>query len=570
MGRSKTDAWKPYFLAAVGTLVLAWLYIKIFYGFDFSDESQYVVQLLGLLTTDQLFQVDLFFQQTCYLLIAPLVKLYYGNAESEVFGLLLAGRVIFAALLVVIVATVTFFGRVISNSTENLSVFFALSIISVIEYMPTFPNYNNTNFLLLYFAIGTWLFSTSIRGVILSGLCLGVAATIHPVTAFVTVIIMTFFYFREGERSKIVILAMSSLAAFIFIIGYALATEKFSINDLLLSLEFSAYFANIESPFKDILWVIYGVYGISCIATVVLLNYRLRSNLVLYINTVSPKILPIGCVAFCLFAVVLSFAPWVWRFAPMALFAAFVLYWIDREPSHENDHLLEKILLSGVGISLLYANTSGNEVLVFYRGFLLLLPFIFLVGSNLFPDKASIKVCALGLIVFLFANSLAHPYRDVHFWDASQKVSESSILHGVRVSDIKYRSLVEVGDIFQTNPVSGSTLVIGPQPWLYLMDDIHPATDMSYMHFTGRDDARLILADRLAVKEFEHLILASNEIPAVLLDAASAYIRDNQFYCTEYATSENLDTLLGRETAHDFPSLLTHCSRTLILPQQTP
>jgi hypothetical protein len=176
-------------------LLLLLIYVRLYFGVDMTDESQYVAQAYAPAIGGGAFQADLLIQQTPSLLIAPLVEAYRHFFGSE--GLVLVLRHLYFLLTLLTSRLVYLFLKKQFNATQALLC--STLLVSFIPFCIPSWSYNNLTYLGLPASLILLLSPPSETrwSALAAGLFSAIVCFAYPPIVVVYIAIVTWIYFSK-------------------------------------------------------------------------------------------------------------------------------------------------------------------------------------------------------------------------------------------------------------------------------------------------------------------------------------------------------------------------------------
>lgn len=227
---------------ALGFFVILAIVLRIFYGVDLTDETQYVSQALLPIIGKGFFVNDLFIQQAIYFFYYPVVQLYVKFFSINGIVLFFRGLFVFQAF----VSSILIFCFFKKKTGVRRAYYTSLSLFAFIPFSIPSISYNTV---VLHFlpVVFSYLFFFESKNKILSVMVSCVASVLcfsYPPIALSLAVAMLLRLFQVRNSAEGVKQSLVLISSFIVVLG--LAAFFFSINygdSIKLALEFSSSFA---------------------------------------------------------------------------------------------------------------------------------------------------------------------------------------------------------------------------------------------------------------------------------------------------------------------------------------
>jgi hypothetical protein len=232
-------------------------------------------------------------------------------------------------------------------------------------------------------------------------------------------------------------------------------------------------------------------------------------------------------------------------------------------------HVLIKILISAMLISIFYCLTSGNGFFVVYRGFFILFGFLYLVTSSVVEEekdkKKELYFSLFGIIIFfgLLINILSHPYRDKNIFNKFYKTSNVYAFENIYISKTKFLAIQEIRKNISISE-NKKLLVLGPHPWIYFALNASPDTPHFFNHFYGLNEEKTKIL-KTFIQNKINLIS-----PDYIIDAMPETFpyKENLpqtlkgYTCKVFIINKELNILLEKETNVPLPLKMKFCQKS--------
>ena len=461
----------------IGFLALLFiLYFKVTHGLDFSDETQYYLQIKGLTDYNLLFSNDLFIQQVGYTLFYPIFLIYKLIIGYD--ALILFGRLILALLIVIL-----FFWtqRVLCKEINNkiVSILAALILIFPVNYHGDFAlNYNSiAQILFIFFALifYNWEdFFLVHKLALITMLSFLIYPTLSILTFFLT--FLRFIYQKDYINSIKFILW--NFIFFVFIFLYLLLFTSYSslVNAFIFSSGFGIA-TTLLSDSKNIFIFIF------IFISPFIVFYYIKNNINIPLKLINNLILAF-LIAFCL-AIALNFSSssYSQRVVALSSILLILIYTFGNYLLPINKvRKINWLLLAIISYSFILALTSGNGIGQSVGGLYIGAPLVFALlceKNSKYVSKKSILFLILILYSMLW---LKFPYRDTHIWKSQNYISQVKEYKYIRTSSEQTELGKYLKDNLEDLLRNQKTIVIGNYPATYLILNLKPETCMIYMH----------------------------------------------------------------------------------------
>ena len=542
------------------SLILGFLFIKIFFGLDFTDELQYYGEMYGLLKTGHLFSNDLFIQQTGYLLIYPLLSLLPVGTDLDFFVVLT--RSIHALLILVTLGMV--YLVYMRQAKDLIGALLALWLVSLsfVNFDIYSPSYNSLSYMLVALILAIWL-NSNLKGqaVLLAVLIVSLGWVYPTLGILLAGVIILDLIFTKGLRHAsffVLLLGVSSvLLVTVLLFSGAVEIEKFT-NSIAFSKGF--HVGGLGNKFHIVLSFYFSM-ALLAVLLIYVIYHAPHFNL---IHRYPSAIFVLGGVFFLIGAVLVT-TSW-WRFSVIFWFACLFLLFFVIGIEEQRRSTITRILIMAVSVSLVSALTSGNGFTVLFRGFFLALGFIYfeIVCSSIVSKNPSISlknVYQVGatLSTMIILVMLTHPYRDLPIWNLSAGSGSAPAFKGISISPEKKAAIDWARSELKEIPKDGHLLIVGAQPWIYFVTEANMDTDMVFMHFRGSDVAFAELAENLVKRQPEYILITVDEMPDSIRNALDLIMSRKVYKCH----SKNFDSMLNehlfQQTSYEIPERVSLC-----------
>lgn len=491
----------PIFIATSLALLLI-LFIRTTRGLDLTDEMQYYGEIRGLIETGRLFSNDLFIQQSVYILLYPVFRLYHSIFGFE--GLVFFGRLVMSILIAGVFAY-AYQKLVALEFSKPVACLTALSLTFAIPYHGIFaPSYNTISQVLwIIFSIRFFEWK---RGHALSwGAVPVIMVFSHPTSA----VMMTLLIFaRLLSKREFVRMGMLALVLFGGVLIAVPTAFHFALpQEYLASLHFSsgygvgtAFISNQKQPIT--LVAIYAMFASCALASQVLGKYyfsivtsylsipvvlclSLAVNLFLgdYIQSgYEPRVVYVLS-----FLTALAYG-WTLSSVPIA----------DTQTRQSIHWLVIFILAFATTLGVTSGNGIGQSIGAFMVGLPLLLGLAVTRAAHakILEGSSFIGFICAALVSILF---LVHwsrfPYREVNWWSTRAPIGSVSAFAFISTSAERANFIYRVQQALGKTTQGKRTLIISDYPALYFALDTIPETCMLYMHSIGSDKSEKTLLE---------------------------------------------------------------------------
>jgi hypothetical protein len=469
---------KRYGILAVSTLAVLSVFVRMFFGFDLTDESQYIAQAFGPVLGGELFVTDRLFQQSGSLWATPFLWLYL-TLTGTTTGLVLFFRFLYLAFG--FLTSYVLFKALRKNlNIENAA---ALSVLPIL-YMPfCIPgvSYNTMGVLLTIMSFALWrLFKASKKpstgGFLALTLAMGVFS--YPPLGLAYLI---FFVFELRDRSflkknkkNIMRIALGSLAILglfaisVFSIGMAELEKNFAIAKAVSLLTAEAKWALSINYLKlffpsYIYWllipVLAGVYYYRGLK----FEFAALPVLAVFYIFLAPEV-----------SIDVNFG-----FLIYALTVTFILKAVQKKLFKEKWKLHSEIAAS-IFAGLLMGFTSGNGIINAALGFSV--AFLFMFESAAIRNKKFPAMAWVCLVVIYCYSPWAFFYREGRLPELTYRM-DSGPFYGIYTNSFKHGFLTGLESDLKSVPAEAkSVFIYDSLPAGYLITSLEPITFMYYMH----------------------------------------------------------------------------------------
>lgn len=502
----------------------AYLVSRIFLGIDFTDEMQHYGELVSLVSTGKLFQVDLFLQQAMYLFLYPIFRIYY-LIQGGWDHLILVGRLFMVAAYAV--AAWLAYHRSVSGTLRYPGWTAASIALAWLPFNILSPYYNAVAALLISFIIFLWTGTARGRGYLMtSALAASMLCVAYPTLGLaVCVLLVGDEVFARRYRLATQMVAL--LAVFGGLWAAILWRMTDSLRDIEDALAFSKAFG-VGYAFSHSRHLL----NLLVIVSTGLVFASLGARQVAQERNLNGRIvLPIAVFACMWLAWQLN-----WLLVSFLYLAVlFLVRYLPEEVPEKRQ--VARLGVFGLLIGSVSALTSGNGIVNIAIGAGAFLPY--LVGLLLKGHAISRRGTSSALskwhlthIVMLFGvllatNNILHPYRDEPFWKLGYSLDNVPAFRGISASEEKQAAVELVQRVVGSHalPEGKTLLVVGPQPWAYFALMAEPRTPMLFMHYSGGEQATRIVANRLLRQGKPDLILVMSHPPAEIMASLDVILR---------------------------------------------
>jgi hypothetical protein len=544
-------------------LTLTYLIVRVFIGLDFTDEMQYYGQIYSLLLFNKLFVNDFFIQQTGYLLIYPFLKfILFFDSHLQFSNLIIYARLLLF-LFIISLSSLFFFlsynFRLISRVIGSCFVAIAIS-----EYLPFAFSYNTVSYLLSSLILMLWFFFESRYKIyILSFLTVLLGWTYPPIGIlfFILILVDNAIFSKKKNFFKII----SSFFFFSFTLIVIIFTLNFlDIDTFIKSLIFSNYFSSSFVFFyKSIIFTT--LIFIPGILFIFLILYE--NKFVIFIRKKYAFLFIFLSLSFFFFGFILIFNEDLWKFSILLWYASICIMFLAEEIDIFKKILLLKILFLSLLVSSVYSLMSGNGWTVSYRGFFLLIGFLYLVFPyRVYKKKLNrIYIDSLGTIIIcgIIINILVNPYRDKIFFTTLFNVKNFLPYEKLYISKTKFLAINEIKKniIIDKNK---TLLVLGPHPWIYYALNAQPNTPYFFMHFVLSSNEKIEKVENFIIENLKtkrpHYIIDTLPNTSFNLKKKIEVLLTN-YSCKEFIFSYDLNTLIKKEINFELPDEIKICEK---------
>lgn len=521
-------------------LLGAWIVqaIRIFYGLDFNDEMQYYGELQSLLESNKLFTSDLFLQQTVYILVYPILKVYY-----VLFG---ASSIIVFSRFLLSLFLMTIYGisrralmRAGVGPTAAAASSFAITL-AVPLYNIYAISYNTVALGLLalsFTAMLDWKQRVTVRTLAGHATLVALLLLVYaPLGAGIASVLLARYAIDNGFNSAF---RFSRYATSFVAATLALVAMFSTFDDAAVALRFTSAF-NIGQNASDTIRFLAMLVAVSAAA-------RLLAK---YVDPKSPQLavnpmLVVTLLSATLVAVLAGITEAVIGNVWTAVSYVTVLCAATFALTVRGDMMARRnwvfvLLLMSAGIM---GGISSNGIKQAHGVAMMATPIIVAISTSRPYDGPSSRIIGgLGAVIIFGILSvwvcvwLANPYRDEYLWSSQSSISSAPAFRHIRVSALKSSAAAEIRDLLAEVPPGARLLIIGAHPWIYMVLNAKPDSDMIFMHLTGRDAAYELLASRLSARRPDYILIAGPSAPKVLA-ATSALITRRGLHCVAKVTS---------------------------------
>jgi hypothetical protein len=549
------------FLGIVSIILTScFLVIKILYGLDFTDEMQYYGQLKSLLENNKLYANDYFFQQNIYLLFYPIFEFLFQE-NTDYSNLIFISRIILTifiliSILIFYIATKKF------NFTSRI-IASCFIPIACTEYLPYAISYNTISFLLVTILFTLILISNFRYKIHYIPILIIFTTWSYPQLG----ILVSLFYILEIYFSK----NLKELKFFIFNIVFLsilfstalIYFDYITISDIKKSILFTSFFS-IDYQEFNLLFYIFGI-AIILIYIFIILIFSLNKFFIIKKFFKSNKFFLILFFINFFFAIIFNYIDVLWRYSVICFFSSIVILILLKEEIKISDRIkISKIIFLAILLSFLMTFTSNNFFVIFYRGFFILLPFLFLYLVKINSEKKITLINLMGLIILLSLtiNILSHPYRDQNFLNKFSTIKNIPIFKNTYIS-LEKKSLIEEVQKKIIVEKNKDLLIIGPNPWIYFVLKSEINSPNIYMHFG---------VNKKKTRDYENFLLENINKPDYILISSrnfSKYLKENlnqelmKYSCNDINIDKNLITKVTNQTGALMNENMTLCKRKI-------
>ena len=539
-------------------LTLCFLIIKIFYGLDFTDEMQYYGQLKSLLENKKLYSNDYFFQQNVYLLFYPIYAFLFQD-NTDYTNLIFISRIVLTALI--IISVFIFFISTKKFDFTSRIIASCLIPIACTEYLPYAISYNTVSFLLIIILFTLMLISNfKYKQYFIYILIIFLTWSYPQLGIMVSIFYLIEIYLNKNLKDlKIFVFYMIFLSILFLII--LIYFDLININDIKKSFVFTSFFSIDYDAFN----ILFYIFGFTIILSYILIIVIFFFNRTFMMNLFFKNNKFFKSIFFFIFSfgLILNYVDILWRYSVICFFSSIVILIFFKEEIKYIDRIkILKIIFLAVLLSSVMTFTSNNFFVIFYRGFYILLPFLFLYLVKINSEKNSILLNFMGLIILLclIISILSHPYRDGNFLDKFSIVKNVPIFKNIHISVEKKNIIQEVQKKINIEK-NKDLLIIGPNPWIYYILESKINSPNIYMHFTVNNNK---------TRSFENFLLENINNPHYILissDNFSEYLKKkldkklSKYFCHNIDIDKNLIIKKTSQTGAVMNENLTLCQR---------
>lgn len=455
----------------IGVLILIALFCRIFFGVDFTDESQYVAQAILPLVNGSYFKNDLFIQQLVYLFISPLIRVYVESVKFE--GIYLFLRLLYLSQALLCGFLVFKFSRVSLGS--RLSFYLALTLLAFIPFSIPSISYNNSVFHLLP-VIALYLIFSNVRSrsldLFVSFLILLLIMSYPPV--LVAILLLLFLRMRDSflegcllKRDSFIVicLILNVLVGF-----YLLSLIGF--KDLNEALKFSSRFTDTSflSKSKSILLQYFKFlpYLTACFLFKLLMR-KFKKNKERKFQKIE--------IAFFLLVYVIAVFKFKSHHTGHLFITVTFIFFLFYEISHL-DHIAKKIVVPLGFAALICSYFSSNRIV--NSCIPLVIPTIFLLDR--FERRTlRTKFILPAFVIVLAISNYWFVYGDANFLALNTKITSGPFKNLITTKENAIL-LIELEAELSSSHLKGSKLLSLHFPAIYTFGLIRPETRMLYIH----------------------------------------------------------------------------------------
>ena len=475
---NSTNLKKYFLIGLIYLLVAVSLIIKTIFGFDMTDEMQYYGQISGLIDSNSLFENDLFFQQTVYLIFYPIIKIYslfFGQNSLIIFSRTILALLIFSVFIYSYL-------KIISLGVDKyLSSIYSFALTFTIPFHGVFALSYNTVSQSIWIIFLLNFYDWKNKNIFLLSLLISFMSFAHPTSAISVffIIFIRLVFSKEFVNMKLLL----KLLIFEFM-AIALFTLQFSsFNDYLSSLIFSSGFEVGSMFFSNLIQLILFLF----ISIILFFPFLKLSELNSFLYKINFQL------SFIIYAIVIItffyFDHRYYGYSPrnVILFSGLLglslLLFNKNFESFENRKYKDYLwLLFSFFIYLLTISvTSGNGISQSIGPLMIAICIInFLNSVNKgFRNKNLLLSCCILFIFIFYANN--YSYREVNWWKATEKIEGVSEFNGLRTSSNRISFIEKMQSEFSFLKNS-SLLLVSEFPAIYFILNTKPETCMFYMH----------------------------------------------------------------------------------------
>lgn len=552
-----------FFLFLAPLITLFYLILRIFFGLDFTDEMQYYGEIQGLISSNSLFINDYFIQQTSYVFIHPFLKIIF-NFEPQFAKLVFYNRLLFFFLIIIFSSSLIFLA---SNYKLRYRIFSScLLAISITEFLPFAFSYNTISYLLITLILSYWLFYNNEKKLFILAALIVFLGWAYPPQGFLFSTIIFINYYLVKPKIYLRFIIYLFILSLIFLIILSLS-NYFNIDTFINALRFSSIFG---LSFKLFIYTTIAVclFLILGILYVLIFYYEpkffifIKKKYNLYFYFLSFILLILGFILI-IFEIFFLYSIIFW-------FGAISLMTVAATIKDKNKkHILIKILIATILISIFYTLSSGNGFFVVYRGFFILFGFLYLVTSSVIEEekdkKKELYFSLFGIIIFfgLLINILSHPYRDKNIFNTLHKIPNVYAFENIYISKTKFLAIQEIRKNISISE-NKKLLVLGPHPWIYFALNARPDTPHFFNHFYGLNEEKTKIL-KIFIQSKINLIS-----PDYIIDAMPETFPYKEnfpqtlkgYTCKVFIINKELNILLEKETNVPLPLKMKFCQKS--------
>jgi len=443
----------------VGCVLFLFLFLRLFFGIDFSDESQYVAQAINPLINGTFFGEDLFIQQIIYIFLVPLTKLYVW-----IWGA--SGSFLFLRFLYLILVTTS--GYLIYSYSrkacgDRLSYYMGAGLLSFIPFSIPSISYNTITYSFLpLILVYNFFYENKTR---LTNLFFAFLITIllFSYPPIILPIILSLFITRDYKLTF-----MSGL--FCFLAGATLILI-WGFDQLLLSLKFSSQFNNSSLIPKSFLLIKQFIkplfYVLGFLVIVRFVRKKALNKQIINISTFSLMVL-----ATLLYTFNYGYEHWGHTILTVAFMV--MIFSLRKSFSNEKFNFILVSFMASITCSFFSSNGIVNSALT------LIVPLVIVLSS--FNVRSINKQWVIGafLIIISLSNYL-FVYRDDNIFKLLN-FTDKGPLAGIFTSQDKSHVLSGVDNFLKLEGVKNKKLLALHFPTIYTYGVIKPETRMFYIH----------------------------------------------------------------------------------------
>lgn len=455
-----------------GVLVVLLLFTRLFFGVDFTDESQYVGQAILPFINGHFFQNDLFIQQLIYLFFTPVTKLYIDSFQFQ--GIFFFFRLLYFIQALLCGYLVFIFCK--SKMGSRLGFYMGLSLIAFIPFSIPSISYNNAVLHLLP-VISTYILFSDLRSKVwdflISFLVLVVSMSYPPIVLALFLILCLRIYLLKDSRIFINENKFLGLSLLINgVLGFCLL-YGIGLIHLEEALKFSSSFTDTSffTKSKSILLQLtkFFPYLLCCLLTKWI--FQNKTKLPLKITQKAE---------FYLFLLVYFFAVFKFNYHhPGHLFitVTFIFFYIY-EAKFLNDQST-KYLVMALGFSAIICSFFSSNRIV-NSCIPLLLPTVLLLDN--FEKRKIRSNYLVPFFVFVLAiTNFWFVYGDANFLALNTRIKSGPFRNLMTTPD-KAAFLTKLEAELTSVPLKGSKVLALHFPAIYSFGSIIPETRMLYIH----------------------------------------------------------------------------------------